>query len=89
MVSKPWEEATELNEKIEDLLEQAQNTGWWPNEDGNFQQPDVEHAFKRPDAPSSIITYLNGVLSSDKDQSQTKQRGPNTTELTAGGVWKS
>ena len=87
-VSKPWEEATELNDKIFDLLTQAENTGWSDYEDEKFYELDLDHAFQRPDGPSSIIAYLNRVLSSAKDQSPKEQRAPSTTNLTAGKIGK-
>lgn len=50
-----------LNETIETLLDRAEAKGWMGFEDSKFRELD-EHAFDRVDGPSSVITYLEGVV---------------------------
>ena len=57
-----WREASALNDKINDLMKRAYNRGWPCLEDKKFQGLDDKNAFHRADGPSSIITYLEGVL---------------------------
>ncbi|KAK0516592.1 hypothetical protein JMJ35_001195 [Cladonia borealis] len=86
MESKDWQEATELNKKINDLLKQAKEAGWNRHKDKKFKELDDINAFQRPDGPSSIIAYLNSVLKSGIYQSSTKQKGPSTADISAGKI---
>ena len=84
--SKHWQEATELNKMINDLLKQAKEAGWNRHKDKKFKELDDINAFQRPDGPSSIITYVNNLVKSDKYQPSTKQKRSITADLDTGRV---
>ncbi len=62
IATEAWIEARELSERIEDLLIQAEAKGWKRKGDLKFKELDNERVFDRANGPSSVITYLEGVV---------------------------
>ena len=62
VATQGWREASELYEKIEELVLQTRDRGWASWEDEEFLKLNPDNVFLRADGPNSVITYLEAVL---------------------------